>query len=169
MKRATAGVPPELVSISAAWKQGQFDSGDILMARWKGKKRKGQYSPPEVMASILSQTGKGGKYAHLHPGNVTLYRGHRKGKPGVKGPRSFSTSLAVARRFGKHIAKVKVTRDIPALALDRALASIGHGYQRESEVVVFGSLMKKKKATQTRSKKKLAGAAKALLAKRRRR
>lgn len=94
----------------------------------------GDNTARSVMTSIAGKTTTGKDYEHLHPGEQTVYRAGSAGNRG----QSWTKSLNEARRhleIGKEkVLSLKLTRNDPALDVNRA--NPGSRYSNEREVYV---------------------------------
>jgi hypothetical protein len=72
---------------------------------------------------------------HLHPGEITVYRGVNREHTDSKKAESFTTSKQEAKGWGDHVISKTITASTPAIMLDKVLGS----GQSEREIVALGS------------------------------
>ncbi len=68
---------------------------------------------------ILQQTLPGGSLERFHPGKVTVYRGYDKYPVSRKGVSSYSGDKSYAKGYGKKVRSLKLTKNTPALSLQK--------------------------------------------------
>ena len=86
------------------------------------------------MNHIARQTVLGGKLAHLHPGEMDVYRGvHTGSSDATKSGASWSKSKEEASKFsrGKKVLTKHITKDTPAVDVNKAIGREPKEYEQE--------------------------------------
>lgn len=87
-----------------------------------------QHASVPLMQQLLQETLPGGQLEELHPGSVTVYRGHGDGEQTTReGVSSFSVSPDVAQAYANaprhqgtgQVRQLAITPETPAIALDK--------------------------------------------------